>query len=108
MVFVVVPDIIREDVQGPVVAVGLLVETVPEVVLCDEVAGAGVEAAGEEAAGDEVEEGCPAKVGDEDVVEEELDEDVEEVPLGKALGADKGGAEGVEEDLECSEVGRLG
>jgi len=66
VVLVVVPDVVRKDVQRAVVAVGLLRETVPEVVLCDEVARAGVEAAGEEAARDQVDEGPPSEDGDED------------------------------------------
>lgn len=38
----------------------------------------------------------------DDRVKDELDAEVEEVPLREGLCADEAGAEGVEEDLECA------
>jgi hypothetical protein len=92
--------IIGEPVQGAVIAEGLLTRLLEDVVLGDKVGGAGVEATGEEGAGDEVGEGLPAKGPDDEIVEDALDEEVEGVPGGEALGADEAGPEGVEKDLK--------
>ena len=54
MVLVVVADVVSERVERAVIGPGLLVELVEEVVLGDEVAGAGVQRAGEEGREDEV------------------------------------------------------
>lgn len=103
MVLVMVPDIVSEDVQWAIVAVCLLLEPVPKVVLGDEVASAGVQGAGKEGRGNEIDEGADAEGTDEHVVEHELDDDVEEVPFRQTLCADESGTEGVEEDLESRE-----
>lgn len=98
--------IVREDVQRAVITECLLLHAVPEVVLGDEVARARVQAPGEEAAGDKVDERPRAEGRDERVVEDELDDDVENVPAGQTLAANECGAEGVEEDLEGAGRGR--
>jgi len=64
-----------------------------------------VEASGEGAAGDEIDETLGAKGADDGVVEDELGEDVEEMPAHQALGADKGGSEGVKQYLKRSVKG---
>lgn len=56
--FVVITDVISNDVPPPVIAVCFLILAVPEVMFCDEVACAGVQAASEEAGCDEVDERC--------------------------------------------------
>lgn len=101
MVLVMIPHIVRENVQRAVVTVGLLLQTVPEVMLRDEVACAGVEASSEEAAHDEVDERSGAEGRHKDVVEDELDDDIDEMPLCELLGSDERGSESVEQDLEC-------
>ena len=105
VVLVMIPHIVREDVQRAVIAVSLLFQSVPEVMLCNEVAGTGVEASSEEAAHDEVDEGSESEGRDEDIVEDELDDDVDEMPLCELLGSDERGSEGIEEDLECAGEG---
>jgi len=94
--------VISQNVERAVVAIRLLVHPVPKIMFGDEVARAWVEASGEEAASDEVDERFGAKAADEGVVEDELGQDVEEMPARQALGADKGGSEGVKEYLERS------
>ena len=94
--------VISQNVERAIVAVRLLVHPVPKIMFGDKVARTWVEAAGEEAAGDEVDERLGAKSADEDVVEDELGEDVEEMPTCQALAADKVGSEGVKQYLERS------
>ena len=72
--------VISQNVERAVIAIRLLVHSVPKVVFRDEVARTWVEAACEEAAGDEVDERLGAKSADEEIVEDELGEDVEEMP----------------------------
>jgi hypothetical protein len=96
-----IPHIVRENVQRAVVTVGLLLQTVPEVMLRDEVACAWVEASSEEAAHDEVDERSGAEGRHENVVEDELDDDIDEMPLCELLGSDERGSQSVEQDLEC-------
>lgn len=78
-----------------------------EVVLCDEVAGAGVERAGEEGAQEEVEEGLEGAAAElyQGVVEGELGDQVQDVDGGEGRAVDEHGADGVEEDLEGAEEG---
>jgi hypothetical protein len=68
VVLVVVSHIVREDVEGTIVAVCLLLETIPEVMFGNEMASTRVETASEEARHDEVYEGAPAAGLDEDIV----------------------------------------
>lgn len=92
--------VVGQPVERPIIAERLLPRLLKDVVLGDKVGGARVQAAGEEGAGDEVEQRLPAKVADEEVVEDALYEKVECVPGGEALHADEAWSEGVEEDLE--------
>lgn len=93
--------VVREDVQRAVVGVCLLLEAVPNVVLGDEVARERVQAAGEEAGHEQVDKRVLPTCRDKDVVEDELRDEVREVPLREGLRAHEARAEGVEEDLEC-------
>ena len=99
---VVIPDIVREEVERAVIGVRLLVEAVPDIVLGDEVACSRVERTGEERGEEEVKEGARAEATDEKVVKDELDGYVDEVPDGGRLGTDETWTESVEEDLESS------
>ena len=94
--------VVREDVQRAVVGVCLLLEAVPNVVLGDEVARERVQAAGEEAGHEQVDKRVLPTCRDKDVVEDELRDEVREVPLREGLRAHEARAEGVEEDLECA------
>lgn len=117
VVLVVQADVVREDVEGPIIRKGLgdgdLVVRVAlggrdglvDVVLGDEVAGEGVQAASQKGGEQQVEEGVGGGVGDEEGVEGELDDDVEEVHPGEGDAVDGHGADGVEEDLERAEEG---
>jgi hypothetical protein len=105
VVLVVVADVVRERVERAVVAVRLLVEAVPHVVLRDEVPRARVQAAREEAAHDQVRDRAPPERAHEERVERELEGQVERVPERGALRADEARAERVEEDLEGREEG---
>lgn len=96
--------VISKEIERTIVAVGLLLHAIPEIMLCDEMAGTWVEAPCEEAAHEEVYERADTKGLHEDVVKDQLDYEVEQVPFREALGANEAGAEGVEEDLECSGV----
>ena len=71
--------------------------------LGDEVAGEGVQAAGEEARHEEVYEGAGPKGLHEGVIEDQLREQVEEVPLRECLCPDETWTESVKQDLECTE-----
>jgi len=120
VVLVVQADIIREEVECAVVRVrlgqgdfvrgvgGVLVRLLEDVVLGDEVAGAGVQRAREEAAQDQVAERPSARKLHQCVVEGELHDDVEEVDLGERQLVHEHGAQGVEEDLEGGEKGLAG
>lgn len=120
VVLVVQTDIIREEVEGAVVRVrlgerylvrrvgGVLVRLLEDVVLGDEVAGAGVQRPREEAAQDQVTQRPPSNILYERVVEGELRHDVECVDLGERQAVDEHGAQGVEEDLEGGEEGLAG
>lgn len=115
VVLVVQADVVGEPVEGPVVGEGLgdgdavvrvaLLggDVLVDVVLGDEVAGEGVEAAGEEGGEEEVDEGLDAGEVDEEDVEADLDDDVEEVDARQGHAVDGHRAEGVEEDLEGAE-----
>lgn len=117
VVLVVEADVVGEEVEGPVVGEGLWDgdavggvlllggDGLVDVVLCDEVAGEGVEGAGEEGGDEEVEDGVGAPEGVEGVVEGELDGDVEVVQGRQGHGVDEGRADSVEEDLEGAEEG---
>lgn len=117
VVLVVITDIVREHVERAVVAEGLGdgdaasrvarlgAHGLVDVVLGDEVAGQRVQGAGEGGGQQEVEQGVCPDVGDEDVVEGELDSDVDEVDAREGDGHDGHGADGVEEDLEGAEEG---
>lgn len=118
VVLVVVADVVGEDVERAVVAVGLgdghaVVRVrglgrdgLVDVVLGDEVAGGGVQAAGEEGGEQQVEQGLPGAGGlDEEGVEGELHDEVDEVHPGEGHLEDAHGTDGVEEDLEGAEEG---
>lgn len=122
VVFVVQSHIVRDPVERAVVAerlrdgdlvvrvAGFGRDLLVDVVLGDEVACRGVQAAGEEGAEQEVEEGVGGEEGvgqqeNNGVVEEELDGQVEPVYPGEGHAVDGHGAQGVEEDLEGAEEG---
>lgn len=117
VVLIVQPDIVGQNVERAVVGKGLwngdLVVRVPlrrgdglvDVVLGDEVAGQGVQAAGEEGGEQQVEEGVDGSEAEEEDVKGDLGDDVEEVDPGHGDAVDGHGADGVEEDLECAEEG---
>lgn len=119
VVLVVVADVVGQDVERAVVAVGLGDGHVGrvlrflggrhrlvDVVLGDEVAGGRVQGAGEEGGEQQVEEGRPGGGGfREDGVEGELHGQVEQVHPGEGDLEDAHGPDGVEEDLEGAEEG---
>lgn len=123
VVFVMQANIVGQDVEGTIVRVGLgkgdlvggvggvggiLGGLLKDVVLGDEVAGAGVQRAGEEGAQDEVGKCAAAGKMNQDIVEGELDDNVEEVDLGEGQVVDEHGPQGVEEDLAGAEEGLAG
>lgn len=133
MVLVMQSNIVGEDVEGTVVRVcfrrrkgikrvrlfdplsvlqlcqGLcaaVLDLGEKVVLCDEVACAGVQGSCQERAHQEVEDGLEgaAELG-KDVVEGYLHGYVHEVDVGKGRAVDEHWADGIEEDLEGAEEG---
>lgn len=118
VVFIVVANIVSEYVQRAVVAIclgdghaivrvlGLRGDGLVDVVLGNEVACGGVQAAGEEGGEEEVEKRLPGIGGfDEDGVEGELYGEVDEMHPGKGHLEYAHGPDGVEEDLEGAEEG---
>lgn len=118
VVFIVVAHIVGEHVQWAVVAVrlgdrhaivrvvGLRGDCLVDVVLGNEVACGGVQAACEEGREQEVEERLPRVGGfDEDSVKGELYSEVDEMHPGKGHLEYAHGPDGVEEDLEGAEEG---
>lgn len=117
MVLVVQADVVGDPVEGAVVGEGLgdgdIVGRVAlgggdglvHVVLGDEVAGDGVQAASEEGGEDEVEQGAVRGSADEDDVEGDLHGDVERVDAREGDAVDGHGPDGVEEDLKGAEEG---
>ena len=117
MMLVVKTDVVGEPVERAVVGEGLgdrdaVIRVarrggdgLVDVVLCDEVAGERVQAAGEERGEEEVEESVGGGYAQEDKVEGELNDNVEEVNLGKGHAVDSHGTDGVEEDLEGAKEG---
>lgn len=117
VVLVVQADVVGDPVERAVVGKGLgdgdpvgrvtlgRGDGLVDVVLGDEVAGDGVQAAGEEGGEDQVEEGVPRGVADEEHVEADLDGDVEGVDAREGDAVDGHGAYGVEEDLKGAEEG---
>lgn len=120
VVLVVQADVVREEVEDAVVRVRLgdgnlvrgvrcgLLGLLEDVVLGDEVAGAGVQRAGKEAAENQVGQCLAACEVHEGVVEGQLDNDVEQVDLGERQVVDEHGAQGVEQDLAGAEEGLAG
>jgi len=74
-------------------------------VLCDEVCCTGVEAACEETTHDKVDERPRTEISNEEIVKNELDDQVKEMPLCQALSTEDRWADGVEEDLKGAERG---
>jgi hypothetical protein len=103
VVLVVVADVVRKHVQGPVVRVRLLREAVLQAVLRDEVPRERVERVREEGREHEVRERARALRLCHEAVEGELDDKVDAVPHLRRLRAHEARAEGVEEDLEGRE-----
>ena len=100
MVLIVIPNVVRQDVKGSVVRVRFLWEAVPEVVLCDEVPGGGVQGPSEERGEEEVHEGPRTKGSDEEIIEDYLYPDIDKVPYRRRLRTDKAGTKCVEKYLE--------
>lgn len=118
VVLVVITNIVGQDVERTVVTVrlgnGYLVFRIGcfgghglvHVVLGDEVACGRMEGSGQEGREEEVQEGIPRlQSGDENVVEEELDDKVEKMDPGEGHLEHAHGADGIEEDLKCAEEG---
>lgn len=101
MMFVVIAHIVGNNVPPAVVAVCFLFLSVPEVMFGNEVPGARVEATSEEAREKEVDKRRWTEDGVDGIVGGQDGKDVEDMPGGEGLGSDKGGSEGVEENLEC-------
>ncbi len=110
-------DVVRQEVQGPVVRVGLG-DRDPirgiglrgrhgriHVVLGDEVAGERVQAPGQEGGEHEVEHGLHAERAEDHGVEGELRRDVQGRYPGEGDAVHGHGAESVEEDLKGAEEG---
>ena len=93
--------IVGKDVERAVVGVCFLLEAIPNVVLGDEVASERVQTTREEAGHEQVDERVLPADRDEGVVEDELGDEIGEMPLREGLRAHEARAEGVEEDLEC-------
>lgn len=104
VVLVVVPDMPRHQVQGPVVRVRLLLWA-EHVVLRDEVARHGVHAAANERGEDQVRERPPAAQADEAGVEADLDRKVGELPQAWRLRLQEDRPQRVEEELEHDPYG---
>lgn len=78
--FVVISNVVGQKIQWPVVTVRLLIESIPEVVFCDEMSGARVEAPRKERRENKVYK-CPmTSVDHDEVIKKELDQDVFDVP----------------------------
>lgn len=117
VVLVVQADVVRQEVEGPVVGVRLgdgdAVGGIGlggrdgriDVVLGDEVAGERVQAACEEGGQQEVQHGPAAERADNHGVEEDLHSDVEGRHPGEGDAVHGHGPQGVEEDLEGAEEG---
>lgn len=117
VVLVVQADVVRQEVEGPVVRVGLghgdAVGRVGlrrrhrriHVVLGDEVAGERVQAAGQERREHEVQQRLRAQRAQHHGVEGELGGDVEGRDPGEGHAVHGHGPQGVEEDLEGAEEG---
>jgi hypothetical protein len=82
MVFVMITDIVTEPVKRSIVAIGFLIKSVPQVVLCNKVSCARVQASSEEAAHDEVDQWFEPKVPNQTEIEGKLHGKVEKVPFG--------------------------
>lgn len=125
VVLVMQSDVVGEVVQHAVVAeclrdgdvfpvdtggdfgrgLALDIRAVEDVVLCDEVAGAGVERAREEGGEYQVLEGLLAAGLDQHIVECYLHDDVEEVEVRQGKVEDEHRPQGIEKDLESGEEG---
>ena len=117
VMLVVQTNVVCEVIENAVVGVGLwdgdfvggvgcvLLGLLENVVLGDEVAGAGVQRAREEAAQDEVCQRFASCELDQGVVEGQLDNDVEQVDLGHRQVVDEHGPQGIEEDLAGGKEG---
>ena len=92
--------IVSQDVERAVVRVRLLLEAVPYIVLCNEMARERMEAPSEEAGREEVYEGVDTKSLDEGVVKHKFGDEVGEVPLRECLGPHETRAERIKEYLE--------
>jgi ABC-type iron transport system FetAB ATPase subunit len=82
VVFVVIPDIVAEPVERSVIAVCFLLKSVPEVVFCDEVSCARVQASSEEAAHEEIYEWFEPEVADQAIIKGKLYDKIKKVPFG--------------------------
>lgn len=120
VVLVVQADVVGEEVENAVVRVrlrdgdlvrrvrGVLLGLLEDIVLGDEVAGAGVQRAGQKAAQDQICQRFSSCKLDEGVVKGELDDNVEQVNLGERQVVDEHGPQGIEQDLACAEEGLAG
>lgn len=115
MVLVVKTDVVGEPVERSVVRKGLgngdLVlgvasggrDGLVDVVLCNEVAGQGVQTSCEEGREQKVEQRVDGGVLEENQIKGYLNDNVEEVDLSQGDAVDGHGSQGVEEDLESAE-----
>jgi len=92
--------VISQNIQWPVIAVCLLLKAVPKVMLSNEMPCAWVKTASEEAAHDQIDQRPDPVCRHEEVVEDDLNKYVHEMPLGEALSAHERGSKCVEENLE--------
>lgn len=93
--------IVGQNIQRSIVRISLLFQTVPEVMLCNEMASTWMQTTSEETRHDQIHQ-CPAPNSfDENNIENHLDYEVEQMPLCRSLRADESRSQRVEQDLEC-------
>lgn len=125
VMLVVQTDIVREGVEGPVVAVGFrqrnrgvmrrlfahgaVTGAGKNVVFSNEVGSARMQTSSQEGAHNKIDERIVrARELDEESIESELNGDIEDLYMGQWETVDKHGAKGVEEDLKSGKEGLAG
>lgn len=94
--------IVGQHIEWPIVTPSLLVQTVEEIVLGNEVTSARVKTACHDAGNEEIGQRIPSGVFDDKGVKRDLYENVRHDPACWSLVLDKARAESVKEDLESA------
>lgn len=94
--------IVSQQVQGAIVAPRLLIQSVKEIVLGDEVTSARMQASSHHARDQQIPQRVPSCESNDCDIERELSEEIQADPLGRCLVLDESRSQRVEEYLECA------